>query len=452
MITDPVNNAIYLSSAGLNVPDIIRCDPGSGQKTGSLVLDAGLPAIQTGALSFEGDTVWYGAGTTLIAMDTQSFSITRIIDTGNSTIQCILPAGESGRILALARGETDHILDIETETGNFVTYPLAGFSCQVRTAALSPSEAVLYVLVDTFPSQILAVDLSDFTIIDTATVPGAYQANMIAVNPAQDELYVSMPGTPAYIHRLLLPDLQEDGSVTLMDGERPSGFMVCDPAGQFLYVCDGDSSGGVIRVNLVLFQHQGRLDFGLSGRYPRCGSLNDTSLWAATDNRPGALLSIDLTSFQPGYTQVFDETAGSAGCILTAPESECVYFSVMNQGNPRIIGLDSELLTRETLIDISDAVGALVLNCGPRADSVSWWVETGEPSALISVNLDQGGVLQRSLLPEGGEWVGAVYSAAVNRVFLLAENCIHALDPDTLRTGYGGASAGDGSCDGNDPG
>ncbi|MBN1880313.1 hypothetical protein JW823_09415 [bacterium] len=431
IIADETTNSALLASRSFDMPSIIRFDLDNNTKTGKIDLDNGMSAVTCGCLCPLTREIWFGTDGYLVVIDADRFILSEIIPIDAALTIGLVMNSQHDQILCLVTGDVDTVLTIDPLNRSIQSHPIPPFSNTFSDMQFDCDNQVLYILTDTSPPAIIAVDLNDFSVCGSQVLPVSQSAVTFTLNEVRDELYIAIPGSPASIHRLSLPDLFYNGSVELESEERPRGFMTCDSSGNYLLVNDSDGTSGLIRINTYLFQRLDRMDFP-SSPFPTCCARYEDMLLIATEHSPAALISVDPDSFQMLNQYTFPDNAGTAGALIFGLDPERAFVSVLNNGFARLIKLGGINGHIESVYDYPDIHGHLTMNAGPDQDNNSFWIEEDANQSILSISLETGELLQRQSLQSGQICKGLIYDQENDGILMLTENAIFFFDPDEL--------------------
>lgn len=428
---DESNRSALLTSGNLNIPYIVRINLDTFTKTGRLVLDNGMSALTCAAVDPQSRNIWFGSSGYCVLIDPDRFEVIRFIQVGDYLVTQILYNPVHEKFLAIARGDPDGLIEIDPVNLSYTLHTFPDYSDVFADAVLCPEEMYLAILAGSAPYSVVLVDLNGYQVVSATEIPGTDPVTAMALNAHRKELYVAETGSPAELRRYDFPGMNPNGSIELPPGERPRNFMFCSEDGNWIYLNDGDSSGGLIRIDAVSFQREDRLDFG-NLMYPVCFGRYDGTVLIATENTPGAILQVDPEAFTIVREQVFQDCETSAGPVFTVPALETVCLSVKNLGIHRLICFDPLTGTRSFHVDVPGITGSLISAAGDRTDPVVYLVETGEDPHVVSVDLQNGEMLERIPFPGDGEYRDFLYSTESGTLFLLTDDAIYEIDTASL--------------------
>lgn len=419
-----------ISSEAAGVPSVILYNFTAGQKELSRHLEIGVPAIRCGQLAPHGQTIFYGAGSHLLEIDTETLNLVRNRNLNTGDIRDMIIHPETGHLIILCRSSQDKIIVLDSQTWEFTSHAITGCSQVARALEYVSHLNRFYLLADTIPSSVIEITDDTFQVLSSITIPSSYLARSFTTTPAGDELLVGVPGTSPFVARYLIPGLVESSPILLQSNEYPESI-ICKGS-DYVYVCDGDSSGGIIRLNRVLLQWDSRVDFDYECGYPIAMEIDNQTAYVVTRNRPGAIVSVSLDGFSQYDSSVFEVAPTDAGAVLVSDELERVYLSTMNQGEGRIAVFDwstfSELspcVIPEISMPCSHAVAG-------QDTLISWWLESSVPAYLSQVDLSTGNLQNRQVVSQSETVSDLLYSAEFNHLILLTESRLKLLDPESL--------------------
>lgn len=431
VVADESNQVAFCVSDNLNIPYIVRFDLNTFSKIDRLVLDNGITAITSGAIDPFSGNIWFGSNGYCLIMDPVKFEIVRIIPVGNCQVTKILFHSIEQKVLLLSKSDPDGVIEMETKDFSFDFYPFPGFKNVFTDAVISLQEMALVVLASSSPPSVILADLNDYQTISVTEVQSDYPITTFALNSVKNELYVAATGSPSFINRYDFPDMSLNGSIALPSGERPRGFMFCDDQGAHVYVNDGDSSGGLIKIKTESFQRVDRLDFA-DLKHPICYDRFDDTILIATENMPGGILQVSLDMFTILRQHEFLDCETSAGIVCSAPVLDTVYLGVKNSGIFRLAGFNSQTGQRNCHIDLPAVTGSVILSACDEQNSIGYFVESDDTSWIISIDLQKGEMLDRKQLPITEGYRDFIYSEASNSLFLLSTSSIFEFDATSL--------------------
>lgn len=427
IVVDETNQVALCASDNLNIPYIVRFDLSTFSKTGRLILDNGMTSITSSAIDPISGNIWFGSKGYCLLIDPIQFEILRIVPIGNFQVVKILFHPIDHKVLLLIKGDQDGVIEMDPMDMSYGFYPFPGFKNVFIDAAISSKEMSLVILASSTQSHVILADLNGYQAVSTTEIPGNHPAAAIALNAVRNELYVAATGLPAYVHRYDFPEMTGKGSLELPFGERPRNFMFCDDLGTHVLLNDGDSSGGLIKIDAASFQRVDRLDFG-DLKYPACYDGFQNTILIATENTPGAILQVDPDTFTITRQHEFLDCEISAGEIFGAPALNSIYLVVKNLGAARLVGFNPGTGQRNCHIDLPAVTGAVILSACDEHNSIAYLVESGDPEWIISVDLQKGEMLERKQLPVNGEYKDIEYVEASNSLFLLTNDSIIEID------------------------
>jgi hypothetical protein len=429
VVTDETTGTAYLASDNLNIPYIVRFDLLTFSKRNRLMLDNGLSSIRSGWFDSERRQIWFGTDGYFVVVDADRFEVSRFIPVGHYSIEKILWNSVTEKLLALATGTPDALIEIDPVNDSLSFIPFESFSNSFSNAVMSLSNEHLVILAKKNPAQILVVDTEMLNVLEQTEISGNQPPTAIALNCLHGELYVAVTGAPARILRYDFPELELTGSVDLLSDERPRNFMFCDDSGDYLYVNDGDSSSGLIRINTFLFQRMDRLDYG-DLHFPVCHDVLGDSIIIATENTPGAVLKVNPNLFQVMEQHEFTDCASAADVVFESQEADKIFVSVRNFGVRRLIGFDPVSNEAKKHIDLPLVKGSII--AAQEKEGVVYLLECDSSAHIVKVDCVSGIMLDRKNIADGITCLDVEICPVINRLFVLSTDTILAVDSEPL--------------------
>ncbi len=429
VVTDESTGTAYLASDNLNIPYIVRFDLLSFSKRDRLILDNGLSSIRSGWFDVERRQIWFGTQGYLIVIDADRFEVIRFVPAGDYSIEKLFWNPVTDKIMALARGEPDGLLQIDPEDYTIAVTPFESFTNAFSDAVICSNNEHLVIMAKAHQSKILILSLEWLDVLEEIDVDAEQPPTAIALNDPRNELYIAVTGNPSRILRYNFPELELTGTIDLPLDERPRNFMFCDEQGNYLYVNDGDSSSGLIRINTLLFQRLDRLDYG-DLRYPVCYAGFEDSIIVATENTPGAVLIVNPGMFQVMDHHEFEECATAADIVFHSPEAGMAFVSVRNLGVRRLTGFDPISNQQKKYIDLPSVTGSII--AVQENEGIAYLLECASEAYIISVNCVTGVMIDRQSFAEGITCLDMVFCPETASLFVLSTENIYEIDTDTL--------------------